>query len=100
MLHSVHLAGAFILKTPQLALDESESKQLADAISQVSELYDVPIDPRAVAWGNLIMVAGTIYVPRIIAIKNEAKHNKASNKRPEPNNVVHLGVHDVTAAHA
>lgn len=52
-----------------LALDKKEAEQLSEAIFTVNELYDGGfISPKAAAWGNLIMCAGTIYGPRAMVM--------------------------------
>jgi hypothetical protein len=61
--------AATFLKTPELALDEAEAKQLSDAVTRVSELYEIPLmDEKTMAWVNLAITAGTIYGPRAVAV--------------------------------
>jgi len=75
--------GAVLLKTPELELTEEESAKLAGAIAHVNELYGgVVLPEKAAAWINLIMVAGTIYGPRIIVINAKGKSKKEADKPP------------------
>ena len=60
--------AAGMLETPEVALAQSEAEQLAQAIRGVTDLYVTSIDPRVIAWGNLMMVCGMIYGPRIYTI--------------------------------
>lgn len=69
MLANVHGALAGALRTPELVLTEPEAKGLAEAICKVQEQYGSQLDPRAEAWIGLGMVAGSIYVPRALAIR-------------------------------
>lgn len=69
LLFSVHLMGSMFIKVPEMALSEEESKQLADAVTRVSELYDMPLmDDKTLAWVNLAMVASSVYGPRAVAV--------------------------------
>lgn len=70
ILYSVHTMGAMFLKIPELMINEEESKQLAEAINKVTELYDIPIlSDKSMAWMGLAMAAGSIYGPRMVAAK-------------------------------
>ena len=77
LLFSVHLMGATFLNQPVMMLEESEAKQLAAAVTAVSELYELPfLDEKSQAWIGLGFVAATIYGPRIVTLVNEAKKTK------------------------
>lgn len=67
LLFSVHIGMASMLKSPVWMLTEQEATNLGEAITRVTELYDISIIPeKQLAWLNLIMVGGTIYGPRIV----------------------------------
>lgn len=82
ILFSVHLALAAATHTPELALDADEARELAKAAAEVQSHYELVIDPKVLAWGQLIMVAGSLYTPRILAasirIKREAKDKRGN----------------------
>lgn len=62
--------GAALLSTPEFNISEAEAKRLNDSVTDVMRFYtDVDIPPKTQAWLNLAMVAGTIYGPRILAVK-------------------------------
>lgn len=86
LLLSVHAMGAMILSTPELALEQSEAKSLANAISQVSSFYSYGIiSPKTMAWINLAMVTGGLYGTRIVAIRNRVKEESKQKKQtPKP----------------
>lgn len=81
ILFSLHLMGATILKTPELALEEKESEQLGKAVARVNaEFGGMVLDPKTAAVVNLLIVAGGIYVPRVIAVANNRKNAKAEKQ--------------------
>ena len=68
MLYSLHLMGANILAVKELQIDKAEAEKLSEAIQKVAEHYDIGLDPKKAAIFNLCAVAGSIYVPRVIAV--------------------------------
>jgi hypothetical protein len=71
--------GAAVVKAPGLALTEEESKQLAAAITRVTDLYDVPLlDEKSRAWLNLGIVGVQIYGTRGAAVIMETKKKRAA----------------------
>lgn len=80
MLFTVHSFASKIFKAELLALDEEESKRLANAAVQVTQLYDIPLlDEKSRAWLNLGMVAADVYGTRFMAATIMAKKNKAAS---------------------
>lgn len=80
ILFSVHLALAAIAKAPELALDPAEANKLAEAAAQVQAQYEMIVDPKILAWGQLVIVAGSIYAPRVIAISMRHKKEKIERR--------------------
>lgn len=77
LLFSIHIMGATFLHAPEFVLSEDEAKQLADAIQQVNNLYDIPvIPPWVTAYANLGITAVGIYGPRIVAMKFREKKSR------------------------
>jgi hypothetical protein len=71
--------GAAVVKAPEFALTEEESKQLAAAITRVTDLYDVPLlDEKSRAWLNLGIVGVQIYGTRGAAVILESKRKRAA----------------------
>lgn len=92
ILLSLHAMGAVLLKTPELELADEEAAKLAGAIAHVNELYGGIILPeKAAAWINLVMVAGTIYGPRIIVINAKKKSGKPAERSEPEADVVFMG---------
>jgi hypothetical protein len=62
-------------------LADSEAEALAKALVEIERLYPTQIDPRVLAWVNLVGTAGMIYGTRVFAIQaryaseREAKRN-------------------------
>jgi len=82
LLFSLHLMGANILNSPNLALDKEESAKLAGAVQKVASYYSVAFDPKKVALFELAAVCGSIYGPRILAWRIERKTKKQTVARP------------------
>jgi hypothetical protein len=70
ILLSVHFFLAKGLEVSELELAEDEAKQLASAMTRVTECYDTKFNPKVMAWTNLSLMLGSIYGPRFWAIKN------------------------------
>lgn len=80
ILFSAHLMASIFFKEEILACQEQEAKALAEAITAVTELYDVPLaSEKTIAWTNLVMVLGTVEGTRIAALL--AKHGKRGPKK-------------------
>lgn len=84
LLYSLHLMGMEILKLPEMEIDRSESKKLADAIAEVNKFHHIAIDPKKLAYLNLGFVAITVYGPRFVAARNRMKIERESSKGAVP----------------
>lgn len=63
MLFTVHSVAASIIKIPALKIPKSGCKELADAIMEVTELYEIPLlSEKGMAWANLAAVATKVYI--------------------------------------
>ena len=88
-LEGIHLTLAFAFKTPEIALEDDESKPLAEAIAEVAKHYDIPvIAPETVAWISLAVTAGRIYGPKAMLIRERIRAEKA--QRVGKGEVVHF----------
>jgi hypothetical protein len=66
--------GAVLLRSPAFIITEEESKLLADAITRVTDLYEVPLlDEKSRAWLNLGMAGVEVYGTRVAAVVMESK---------------------------
>lgn len=77
------------MEIPELEFADDEAKELAEAVTRVSDLYDKRLNPKALAWTHLAMALGSIYGPRVWAIKNRWEKEGAGDqgitgKRAEP----------------
>lgn len=78
LLFTVHFGLANMFRSPSLIITEDEAKALGAAVSRVTELYDIAIIPeKQMAWINLIVTAGGIYGPRIVAANMNKKQKRA-----------------------
>jgi len=82
----IHVMLAAATGTPELAIQESEGKELSSAIGDLVAQYEWAIDPRMVAWANLIGVCSAIYVPRALAIRMrtaQTREDELSRRRAQ-----------------
>ena len=52
-----------------MTIEDDESEQLAKAIAEVANQYDLTPDPKVMCWVNLAAVMATIYTPKYLLIK-------------------------------
>ncbi len=89
LLYSIHMiAGAAF--APELSINESEARLYAEAINEVSAHYNNYIDPKLMAWVNLVMCAGGIYAPRIMAIKIRLETEAANGDPTKAPKIVNI----------
>ena len=60
-LQAGHGIVARVLDNPLIEIQESEAKDLAKAIQGVLDQYEITVNPKAAAWGNLVVTCGIIY---------------------------------------
>lgn len=66
ILFSLHMGMGMVLGHPEFGLTREESSMLAEAVTGVTELYDIPLaDEKTLAWLNLGSVAMMVYGPRV-----------------------------------
>lgn len=63
MLFTTHTVAAAVLKLPMLKIPKEGCSELAAAILEVTELYEVPLlSEKSLAWLNLASVATRVYI--------------------------------------
>jgi hypothetical protein len=79
------MASSF-LKVPELTLEESEAKQIAQATAKVAEQYELVADPKTIAWAQLVTTVATVYGTRIFAfrMRKAAEHQKSRGAKVSP----------------
>lgn len=84
MLYTIHSVAGSLLKMPMLHITRSGSDELAQAILDVTELYDVPLlSEKGMAWANLAAVAAKVYVFSP-APKSESRSNGPQDTAKQP----------------
>lgn len=75
---------------PEIALEKSEAKALAEATAEVAKHYPMAIDPKTIAWVNLATCMGLTYGPRVYMLRKrldaearEKRHRRAGAPTPE-----------------
>jgi hypothetical protein len=84
LLVSIHWASAKMLDMSELELNAEDSRQLSRAIKECVKHYSFNIDPKKMALGNLLMVAGGIYAPRVMAIYKRGVGSETKTKTTPP----------------
>ena len=78
----VHAGLASATKVPEIAVDETEARVLATAVSDVLEQFDIQPDPKIQAIVGLVIAAGSIYGPRMYLVRERQKTAKREKQRP------------------
>lgn len=74
----MHTGIAGVTRTPELVIDGAESELLAGATVNMLDQFDISPDPKLQAAMALVVAAGTVYAPRVVAIKmRKARDKKA-----------------------
>ena len=68
-------------KTPELFIEPSEAKLVADAIAAVERHYSFGMSEKSADWANLMMALGTVYGTRLFAINARLSEEKKSAKK-------------------
>ena len=76
VLYALHTMAAGLLAEPDLAIDEDESKLLAEAVEKVANAYNFTtlLSPKTQAGVDMIIALATVYGPRVIKIAKRPKH--------------------------
>ena len=81
-IQGLHQITGMALGLPELMLDDTEARELADAIQIVSKEYGVKISGKGAAAFNLLLTAGMIYGPKGYAIYSRSKSGSVSKAPP------------------
>jgi len=87
MLFTIHSVAGSLLKIPAVQIPKSSCNDLAEAIMQVTELYEIPLlDEKGMAWANLAAVACKVYIfnGNATVVKNEDNVTVISDPIPMP----------------
>ncbi len=76
LLFNIHALAAAATGFDKIAINETEAGQLAKAVNNVQQFYPMHVSAKAMAWTNLIMVAGTVYGSRAVAIWADQKNKE------------------------
>lgn len=83
MLAVVHIGIAAVIKSPEMVLDETEAKSLAEATANVLTEFDIRPSPKAEAIFGLVVCSSMIYGPRayLIIERRKEERDKVRNER-------------------
>ena len=81
-----HSTLAKATKTPELALDEIECKNMATACLNVMQHYNIKASQKAIDWGNLLLTCGLIYGGKMSSISQRKDEERKSKKAAQESN--------------
>jgi len=76
VLSILHVGIAGATKSPEFILEDLEAESLANATANVLREFDIRPDPKIEAIVGLVMVAGSIYGPRLYLINERKKKDR------------------------
>lgn len=76
---SVHAIAARLLEAEELAIDETEAKDITAALLDASKYSAVSFDPKKLAYANLAIVLVGVYGARAVEI---SRRKRTENARP------------------
>lgn len=85
LLFNIHAMLAGATGMDKLAINETEANTLARAVCTVQQYYPTHVSAKALAWTNLVMVAGSVYGSRIVAVWADEKAKENEKARPAGN---------------
>ena len=77
ILLNIHNMLSIVTSVPEIALDPTEAKTLAEGAANVARHYDLGVTTqKALDWSNLIGIVAITYGSRIIAVRNRMTSNE------------------------
>jgi len=91
LLLTAHTVAHAVTKIPELELDQSEAKEVGQAVAAVLKMHNVMLTPEQEAYYNLVEVLGTVYGLRAVtyAVRMQAQKVRG-NKPPATVTKLHL----------
>lgn len=86
----LHLGIASKFNVPEIVIDERESELLSSAAMNMLDQFEIQIDPKMQAAVGLIVAAGTVYGPRVIAISYRRNKEQKEKQNETDLNVVNF----------
>lgn len=81
---AVHAGIATMTKTPELGLQGDDAHNLAVPLAELASMYNVPMTKEMRVFGMLLIALATVYTPKVMAISQRVKTDRASRqKRPQ-----------------
>jgi len=81
MIQSTHAMLAFIIKTPELAIDDNEATLLAKSAANVAQHYDVvAMSEKSMAWIGFAQTLALVYGPRVVAVRMRTAETRAAKR--------------------
>lgn len=74
----LHLMASMMTGVPEVQISDEEGQQLAIAVVNVAELYNLSIDGKTGAAIQLMAACAMIYAPRALMIRHRLKEERAA----------------------
>lgn len=89
-LFMIHMAVASYTGIPELMLatdqagngEKGEALDIVNACQDVAKFYNMELDPKVVAWGNLLVVLGSVYGGKLLQYKHRIAEERKDGKKP------------------
>ena len=79
-IYAVHEFLSFLFQTDEISITKEQSLSLASAIDNLDLEIQSKISKKTIAIIQLAVVASTIYIPKVILIKDKIKNKKNKNE--------------------
>lgn len=80
-IYGAHVMFAMVTKCPEFVISEDAAKKLAISLQAVMAQYKITINPKAMAFAQLLATAAAIYGPIMIKIAVRKKNEKAAKEQ-------------------
>jgi hypothetical protein len=81
LLLTVHTGLSVVLKAPEFELTEEEAHKIAEAGTRVSRHYNMTATAKSIDFANLMIVLGTAYGSRFMAMKMRRDMERDERKK-------------------
>jgi hypothetical protein len=74
----IHAGLSGLTKTPELELEQDDARNLAEASANLLNEFEIKPDPKIEATIAFVVVAGSIYAPKLAMIRMRRQEEKVN----------------------